>query len=376
MVIAAVGIVSVPSGLIASGFLEIVQSKTKVKRGEGRPGDDWYEVRLRELEGIDPPPSKFGVAVDRWQYAVNEFLNGKEDEDGHTTFTMPARISRVFIFCVIIANVIAVVVESIPSIDKAVGNEPGNFFDVFEAFSVSVFAAEYVARLFCAPKNKESLYSTFIYATTFFGIVDFLSTAPWFIQQFLLATGMMHADGDSARIFRIFRIFRLFQLEDFITAFSKLDNVFRASMDVLKATGLLALIIWVGCGALFFIFEQNNPNFRTCDESIPLHSLDPAAPGCYDFVSTAACNDFYPGLCSQKAFVDMPNALFYTAVFLGGEWGVVDFTVPGRFVCLFLCVVGIALYAIPIGTLFDSFGAVLGMGGDDEEEEDGESEEA
>lgn len=155
--------------------------------------------------------------------------------------------------------------------------------------------------------------------------------------------------------------------------FSKLDNVFRASIDVLKATGLLALIIWIGGGALFFILEQNNPNWRECDATVPVHSHNPEAPGCYDFASTAACNDFYPGLCSQKAFKDMPNSLYYTAVFLGGEWGVVDFTWPGRFVCLFLCVAGIALYSIPIGTLFDSFGAVLGMGGDDDEEE-GEEE--
>jgi hypothetical protein len=64
--------------------------------------------------------------------------------------------------------------------------------------------------------------------------------------------------------------------------------------------------------------------------------------------------------------------LYLTAVFLGGEWGVVDFTYAGRFVCLFFCVLGIALYAIPIGTLFDSFGAVLGMdGGGEEEEEEG-----
>ena len=49
-----------------------------------------------------------------------------------------------------------------------------------------------------------------------------------------------------------------------------------------------------------------------------------------------------------------------------------DFTWGGRFTCLFLCVVGIALYAIPIGTLFDSFGAVLGLGGDDDEEADGD----
>lgn len=62
-----------------------------------------------------------------------------------------------------------------------------------------------------------------------------------------------------------------------------------------------------------------------------------------------------------------------TAVFLGGEWGVVDFTWPGRVLCLFFCVLGIALYSIPIGTLFDSFGAILGMDGEEDNEE-GEGE--
>jgi hypothetical protein len=307
--------------------LEIVQSKNKKKHGQtvGRAGDDWYEERLRGLEGVDPPLSPLGPMFDKWQHAVNEFLNGKEDENGKTTWSVFSYITRVFLFIVIVSNVAAVILESVPSIDKSVGNEPGNFFDVFEEFSVFVFATEYILRLFCAPKNREALFSSFIYATTFFGIVDFLSTAPWFIERLLLAVDLIHADDDTVRIFRILRIFRLFQLEDFITAFSKLDNVFRASMDVLKATGLLALIIWVGCGALFFIFEENNPNWRSCHGSIPVHSSDPKAPGCYDFATTSACNDFYPGLCSQSAFTDMPNSLYYTAVFLGGEWGVVDF---------------------------------------------------
>ena len=52
----------------------------------------------------------------------------------------------------------------------------------------------------------------------------------------------------------------------------------------------------------------------------------------------------------------MPDSLYYVAVFLGGEWGLVDFTWGGRMVCMFLCVIGIALYAIPVGTLFESFG--------------------
>ena len=306
---------------------------------------------------------------------MNKFLNGEKYENGHTQHTFWSFACRIFIFSVIISNVATVLLESVPSIDRAVGNDPGNFFDVFEALSVFVFATEYIARLFCAPKNREALFSTFIYATTFFGTVDFLSTAPWFVQQALIATGTIEAGDDNARIFRIFRIFRILQLEDFVTAFSKLDNVFRASKDILKATGLMALIIWVGCGALFYIFEENNPNWRSCDDSVPLTSNVTNIPGCYDFESTAECNAYYPGLCKQKVFTNMPNSLYLTAIFLGGEWGVVDFTWPGRFVCLFLCVVGIGLYAIPIGALFDSFGAVLGMGGDDdddEEEEEGE----
>ncbi|CAB9514739.1 gated channel subfamily KQT member 1 [Seminavis robusta] len=374
MVIAAVGVVSVPSGLIASGFSEIVQSRNRKRGGErsptGRAGDDWYEISLRQLRNVAPPPSPWGAKVDEWQVAVNEFLNGKDGANGETKWTFFSRTGRVFIFTVIITNVLAVLLESIPNIDKAVGNDPGNFFDSFEAFSVFVFAFEYILRLFCAPKNKEALYSSWTYATTFFGIVDLLSTAPWFVEQALIASGLEDESGDLARTFRIARIFRLLQLEDFITAFSKLDNVFRASKDILKATGLMALIIWVGCGALFFIFEENNPNWRECDASIPLTSESSRYPGCYDFATTAACNEVYTNMCTQKAFTNMPDSLYYTAVFLGGEWGVIDFTWPGRLVCLFLCVMGIGLYAIPVGALFDSFGAVLGLSDDDDDEDE------
>jgi Ion transport protein len=372
MVISAVGVVSIPSGLIASGFMDIVARKSKARNGELQnvTGDDWYEERLMALENEDPPLSRWGPRVDEWQTNVNEFLNGRSDG----SWTTPAYCSRIVMFTIIVLNVLAVLVESIPEIDRAVGNQKGNFFDRFEAFSVSMFALEYTLRLFSAPKNKEALYSTAIYATTFFGIVDLLSTAPWFIQQALLTFGLMDANSDSAKWFRIFRIFRMLQLEDFIVAFSKLDNVFRASKDVLKATGLLALIIWIGCAALFFLFEENNPNWRSCDQSIPATSDNPDIPGCYDFSSTKACNSFYPGLCTQRAFTNVPNAMFYTAVFLGGEWGVIDFTWPGRVVCLFLCVAGIALYAVPIGTLFDSFGVVLGMQNDEEDDEENSNE--
>jgi len=387
MVVAGVGVVSIPSGLIANGFVDVVQSKNKSKKKKkdnpaiasessvAVEGDDWYEEKYRALEGVVPPNSPFGPTVDKYQIAVNEFLNGREEVNDGTRYTPLAFCGRVFIFTVIIANIVAVLVESIPKYDKAVGNDSGNFFDVFELFSIGVFTLEYISRLFCAPKNRESLYSTAVYAQTFFGIVDFLSTAPWYIEEILIVTGTVAAGGDTARVFRIFRIFRILQLEDFVTAFSKLDNVFRASKDVLKATGLLALIIWIGGGSLFYIIEQNNPNWRQCDESIPLVSNSTyvgGVPGCYDFASTKECNDYYPGMCDQKVFVNMPNTLYMTAVFLGGEWGVIDFTWAGRILCTLYCYLGIALYSIPAGIFFDKFGVVLGFDDDDEDDDDEE----
>ncbi len=380
MVVAAVGVVSIPSGLIANGFVDIVQSKNKSKNGDSNEdnaedeGDDWFDLKYKALKGVPPPDSAWGPDVDKWQNAVNEFLNGVQDETGKTHHTTLSMAGRIFIFAVIVLNIVAVIVESIPTIDKAVGNEPGNFFDVFETLSIIVFTLEYASRLFCAPKNRESLYSSLVYAQTFYGIVDLLSTAPWYIEQILVATGTMEDGGDAAMIFRIFRIVRLLQLEDFITAFSKLDNVFRASMSILKSTVLLALIIWVGGGSLFYILERNNPNFRECSNSIPLRSMlngSDAAPGCYDFPSTQSCIDYYgEGMCDQKVFVNLPNTLYMTAVFLGGEWGVTDFTWPGRILCVMFCYVGIALYAIPAGTLFDKFGGVLGLEEEDEDEEE------
>lgn len=141
-------------------------------------------------------------------------------------------------------------------------------------------------------------------------------------------------------------------------------------VEIAHRAVLLFVVFRVGCAALFYLFEENNPTWRSCDSSIPLQSDDPDLPGCYDFASTAACNAFYPEMCAQDAFTNVPNSLYYVAVFLGGEWGVVDFTWPGRLVAIFLCVAGIGLYSIPIGTLFDSFGAVMGFSEDEEEDEE------
>lgn len=66
--------------------------------------------------------------------------------------------------------------------------------------------------------------------------------------------------------------------------------------------------------------------------------------------------------------------MFYIAIFLGGEWGQIDFTWPGKILCCALCVMGIALFAIPVGTVFEAFQDVLQEVHTEEEEEEEEQE--
>jgi len=360
IVVVAVGVVSIPAGLIASGFAQIIEKRVdgrRVSAQRGNAGDDWYEFRLAELRNQDPPPSVFGPIVDGLQLKVHNFLNGDD------ALSQGFRWLMATVTC---GNVLAVVLESIPEVSKHLDGMDVDFLGVFEVSSVIFFTIEYALRLFSARKNVEALYSPWIYATTFFGLVDLISIAPWFVFMYLRAFGYIDSGSEIADIFSVMRVFRILQIEGlWNVAFSKLDNVFRASKDVLKASALMALIVWIGCAALFFIFEENNPNWRECDESVPLVGTEDA-PGCYDFASTAECNEYYPGMCAQSSFTDLPSTLFLVAVFLQGEWGMTDFTWPGRLVCMFLCVAGIGLYAIPVGSLFDSFGSVIG--GDEDED--------
>ena len=70
------------------------------------------------------------------------------------------------------------------------------------------------------------------------------------------------------------------------------------------------------------------------------------------------------------AFDNIPNSLYYTAIFLSGEWGQVDFSPLGKILCSLLVVAGIGLYAIPVGALFDAFQEVLEEGKDKKDKKD------
>jgi len=313
MVLFAAGVCAVPSGVIAAGFTDLLRQR----RRENRRGDpekpaysnSWFKAIGLEWLVNCSPPEGVSSEIERWQLRVHEVLTGEGEGEGTIS-----KVVRSSIVSLILLNVLAVILESEPEIGGGNGSLGELPFDIIEGISVGLFTVEFCARLFAARYEVSAGFSYVGYLLSFYGIVDVISILPYFIG---VAMGL-----DNNTVFRVFRLCRLFQLEHFMEAFTLIDDVFMGCADILAATGLLALIIWLGAATLFYTFEKDN----------------------------AAVGD---------DFDNIPNALYFTAVFLGGEWAVCDFTPAGKFVSMFLCIIGIALYAIPVGTIFESFGDVL-----------------
>jgi len=327
----AVGVVSVPTGLLASGFtqeLKKFRAEERQKRADAATTIERAIIsylRRRRLRKITEDTKAQSQNLRRQKDAVKKDSPNKiKLVDFLEQKTLVGRIWKKVMLLLIILNVLAVIGESMSWVKEALG---ADFLNGFELISVLLFTFEYLANVWSANANIRYCFHRRNYICSFFGIVDLVTVAPFWIQALLYLSGMQF----NAFIFRIARLLRILQLEDFVESFTLLDDAWRSCRETMVATGFMALLVWV-CGAvLFYEFEQDNP-------------------------------------AMEGAFKDLPSSMYFTIIFLGGEWAKIDFTPGGKIVCVIYCVVGIGLYGIPIGAVFEAFSDVLA----DQEEEDDE----
>lgn len=219
----------------------------------------------------------------------------------------------------IVLNVLAVIFETVTSVHDFLGQ---GALDLFEFVSVVIFTGMYFAHIWVAPCDGSCGFSRWNYIKGFWGLVDLVTVAPYWCQQFMWVFDIGGSFAQHAFIFRIFRVLRILQAEDYIESFTLLDDAWFNCRDSMIACGFMAMMVWV-CGSIgFYNFEQGNPRM-------------------------------------DGAFDSLTSSMYYSMIFLGGEWGKIDFTPAGKVVCLFYCIIGIALYGIPVGAVFEAFGTVL-----------------
>lgn len=340
-VIVAVGVVAVPASILASAFVGILEEQAEDRRKKrydaavsmqrlfkkklagGQIGGEKKGAALRAvvedavthsqvLRGLDSTEPGFGPRVCIWKNTPSP------------TSTTWHRLIGSLIFL----NILAVILESMDEIEAAI---PHAFWQSFEALSVLIFTVEYATNVVSAPYDPKYSFSRSKFMLSFIGIADFLSILPFYVQAILIPIFAPGAQFD-ATIFRILRLARVLELERFFEAFTLLDDVFVKAAPVLKATGVLALIVWVGASSLLYYVE---PHADVDDDAV---NLELAAGG-----------------EEPAVFTSIVDAMYYCAIFLAGEWCKVDFTPLGSIICTIVALIGVALFSIPVGVLFEGF---------------------
>ena len=113
------------------------------------------------------------------------------------------RLADTAIVLLIVANVIAIMLESVATIGAKYHRE----FFVFEVFSVAVFSLEYIARLVTSPTagatRSEALTARLHYVFSVHGLIDLPAIAPFYLSMFGFT---------DLRFLRALRLYRLLKL--------------------------------------------------------------------------------------------------------------------------------------------------------------------
>lgn len=152
------------------------------------------------------------------------------------------------IVALIVANVVVVALETVDWIYVQYVDE----FYVFEAISVSIFAVEYIGRIWAVvehPDYEHPAIGRLRHAKSPYMIVDLLAIAPFFIGVFV--------DLRFLRALRLLRFFRLLKLTRYSESMRLFLEAFRIKRTQLLVTLYIGTIILFTSSSLMYFAERN-----------------------------------------------------------------------------------------------------------------------
>jgi len=90
-------------------------------------------------------------------------------------------ILEVLITVLVLASLVAIVLESVPALHDVYHHE----FKTFEAFAIAIFTVEYVVRIWCCTEGSPDTpawRTRLRYIFSFYGLIDLLATLPFYLH--------------------------------------------------------------------------------------------------------------------------------------------------------------------------------------------------
>lgn len=160
----------------------------------------------------------------------------------------------VWLLIFILASVMIVILETVPSLQERFGQT----FLIMEWIFTIFFTIEYFLRLYC-------VYRPLKYATSFFGVIDLLSFLPTYLSLFIAGTQYFLV----IRALRLLRVFRIFKLTHFLREGIVLVRALRESRRKILVFMMFVVLMVTIIGAMMYLVEGGqNPSFSSIPKSI------------------------------------------------------------------------------------------------------------
>lgn len=154
----------------------------------------------------------------------------------------------------IIGSVLAVVLETVPSI--------------FERYSEVIIILEWIFTIFFTIEYILRLYSTLKplkYATSFYGIIDLLAILPSYLTLIFAGVQSLMV----IRAIRLLRIFRIFKMVSFIEEAEYISRaLFKSSRKILVFLFAILMIVVIVGSVMYLVEGSVNPDFDSIPRSI------------------------------------------------------------------------------------------------------------
>ena len=230
--------------------------------------------------------------------------------DGSST----SRLFSGFIVLLIILNVSAIILESY----KPIGEMYHQEFLLFNIFSVVVFTLEYFARIWVSVESPHSerskpIKSRIKYLLSPVSLIDLLAIAPFYLS-FIFAIDL--------RYLRMLRMIRLLKLTHYFKGLHLFIDVFKKELPSIGAAIIIMSVLVIMSASVMYGLEHE------------------AQPDVFDSI---------------------PSAIWWSVVTMTtvGYGDVIPVTFLGKFISIFIMLLGVGIVALPAAMLAAKFGDEL-----------------
>jgi voltage-gated potassium channel len=231
--------------------------------------------------------------------------------DPEATHRPLERAGNIAVNLLILANVVAVVLESVSSLHDRFAAA----FDQFEAISVSIFTAEYLLRVWTCVEQAEyrhPLFGRMLFMVSPMAMIDLAVILPGFLP------GQGIIDLRFARILRLVRMLRVVKFARYSRTLQTFGVVFRDKrMDIALMLLFLSILVVISSSLMYFVEHSEQPD----------------------------------------KFSSIPAAMWWSVMTLTtvGYGDIYPITNMGKLIGALIALIGIGFFALPAGVLAASF---------------------